>query len=163
VITGQQKSLNLHPFLTDDSRAGKLALGCSANVSRLRGGPSFSFRGSTEKSGARAPLEKIQLPLDLIVRGRGLSRKHIHATAFLIKLYLAINQREKRPIPPCAHILAGNKFRPALAHQNAACGDNFATEPFYPKSLAITVTAIPAAALTFFMSHKFLEINVLNF
>jgi hypothetical protein len=54
-------------------------------------------------------------------------------------------------------------FSAALADDDAAGGDLLATESFYAETLAITVTAITAAALTFLMSHKPLKFDLFDF
>ena len=51
------------------------------------------------------------------------------------------------------------KFRAALAHQNAAGGNQFAAKAFYSQPFANAVAPIADAALTFFVCHKLLVIR----
>jgi len=48
----------------------------------------------------------------------------------LVEKNLAIDQREERPITAGADILAGEEFRPALTHQNAARRDMLTAKSF---------------------------------
>ena len=73
--------------------------------------------------------------------------------AAFIEKDFAINQGKKSPIAACADVLACNEFGASLANDDAAGADEFTAEAFYSEPLAIAVTSIAAAALTFFMSH----------
>jgi hypothetical protein len=96
-----------------------------------------------------------------VIRSR--SRGDIHAAAVFIELYLAVFEGEEGPIATGADVQAGDKFGAALADDDAAGGDMFATESFYAEALCIAVTAISATALTFFMSHIPLKFNFFDF
>ena len=96
----------------------------------------------------------------LVVRGSGgrdRSGEDIDATALFIEFHLAINQCKKSPIAPGAHILAGDELGSALADEDGSCGDMLTAKSFYAEALAVTVTAITAAALAFLMCHKSLK------
>ncbi len=89
--------------------------------------------------------------------GRGFSSargKNVDSTAVLVKKHFAIGQREQGPIPSRADILTCNKFGTALAHQNAAGGDQLTTIFFDAQAFADAVAAVSDAALSFFVCHK---------
>jgi hypothetical protein len=89
-------------------------------------------------------------------------RNYIYAAAAFIKSHLAINQREQRPIASRADIVAGKKFRPPLADNNAACGHELTSETFYAQPFADAIAPITDASLSFFMCHN-LYFNLANF
>src|SRR5262245_32519835 len=90
----------------------------------------------------------------LILRGFGGGRHDVHAAAVLVELDRAIDECEERPIAAGAHIDAGKKPRPALAHQDAAGGDALAAVSFHAETFADAVAAVANAALTFLVCHK---------
>jgi hypothetical protein len=87
-------------------------------------------------------------------RGRGCDTD---PPTVLFKCNLAVYQREERPITPRADILAGHKFRSALAHEDAACGDELTSKPLHTKPFADAVSSVADAALTFLVCHNSLK------
>src|SRR5689334_9641605 len=88
-------------------------------------------------------------------RRRGRFTQYIDPVTTLVKNHFAVHEREQRPIPSRADILAGDKLRAALADQDAAGGDELTAKSFNSKPLADAVAPIADTALTFFVCHKF--------
>jgi hypothetical protein len=109
----------------------------------------------------KTPLSKIWIER-LIVGGSCLGWNNVYPAAFLIEFNLSIDQSEEGPITTGTDIVTGDEFSSALTDENTTGGDHLASEAFNAKALTITVTAISATALTFFMCHKFLEFNIFN-
>jgi hypothetical protein len=80
---------------------------------------------------------------------------HVYTVTLLVEKNLAVNESEERPITACADILTGDKFRPTLAHQDAARRDMFTAKSFDAQPFADAVAPVPDAALTFLMCHNF--------
>src|SRR5262249_8339371 len=80
-------------------------------------------------------------------------RIDIHPSSATIEAHRSLNKRENRVIAAQADIFSGQKFCPALAHNDIAGHDHFAAEFFYTKPLANAVPPILNAALSFFVSH----------
>jgi hypothetical protein len=89
--------------------------------------------------------------------------RHVHTATVLVELHLAVCEGEKGPITTRAYVLASDKFGAALAHKNAACGHELTAECLDAQAFGITVAAVPAAALSFFMCHNSLKLNLFNF
>jgi hypothetical protein len=77
----------------------------------------------------------------------------IDPTPSAIEANIAIDQRENGVIAAEADVLAWQKLGSALAHNDIAGDDQFATVFFYAETLANAVAAVLNAALSFFMSH----------
>src|ERR1041385_759299 len=71
-----------------------------------------------------------------------------------IEAHLAIDQREDRVIAAEPDVLAREKLRSALAHDNVAGHDHFAAKFFHAQPLADAVPAVLDAALSFFVCHE---------
>ena len=92
------------------------------------------------------------IPMDL-VRGCELSGNDIDAAAVLVELHLTIDESKKRPVGTSADVLALHELGSPLTDEDSASGDLFAAETFHAEALAYAVTAVTAAALTFFVCH----------
>src|SRR6266446_5384972 len=90
-----------------------------------------------------------------LIVGRRRGGLDIDPLAPFVELHLAVDQREQCPVAAGADVLAGDEFGAALADQDAARGDKFAAEPFYPESFADAVAPVVDAAAAFFVCHKF--------
>src|SRR5947207_6467287 len=90
--------------------------------------------------------------MQLIARGRG-RRQHVDPFAILVEHHLAVHEGEQSPVAPRADIVAGDELRAALADENAARRDKFASKPFYTESFADAITSVADAAAAFFMCH----------
>ena len=77
----------------------------------------------------------------------------IHSSTGAIEAHVAIDQRKNGVIAAEPDVLARQKFRPALAHDNVAGHDQLAAKFFHAQPLADAVAAVLNAALSFFMSH----------
>ena len=88
--------------------------------------------------------------------GRDRLRLDIDAAAVLIKGDPPIRKRKQGPITARADVLARDKFRSALADEDAAGGNQLPAVAFDAQAFADAVAPIANAALTFFMCHKFL-------
>ena len=66
----------------------------------------------------------------------------IDAAAVLVEAHFAFGQREERPIATNSHVAAGEKSGPALADDDAAGGDEFATVRFYAEPFADAVASV---------------------
>ena len=53
-----------------------------------------------------------------------------------------------------ADISAGGEFGAALAHEDAACGDEFTAKSFHPESFADAVASVADAAAAFLVCHR---------
>jgi len=116
----------------------------------------------TQKKRRRsASLREIVSTYELIIRGG--HGRDVHAAAAFIELHLTVLEREERPITTGADILPSDEFRAALADDDAASGDHFTAEGLHAEPLRITVAAVTAGALSFFMCHSFLKFDFLNF
>ena len=101
------------------------------------------------------------LELGLVIAGG--SRGDVHAAAVLIELDLTILESEEGPIATGANILASDEFGAALTDDDTAGSDMFTAKSLHSEALRITVTAISATALTFFMSHIPLKFDFFDF
>ena len=63
---------------------------------------------------------------------------------------ISANKVQSRPVPT---FCPGDKFRAALADDDAAGGDEFAAKFFYAEPFADAVAPVANAALTFLMCH----------
>ena len=77
----------------------------------------------------------------------------IHPSSATIKAHRSLDQRENRVIAPEADVFPGQKFCPALAHNDIAGHDHLAAEFFHTEPLADAVAPVFNAALSFFVSH----------
>ena len=80
-------------------------------------------------------------------------RIDIYPPPAAIEPHAAVQQRKNCVIAAQPDIFSGQKFRPALAHNDIARHNHFAAEFFDTQPLADAVAAILNAALSFFMSH----------
>ncbi len=107
-----------------------------------------------------SPLKSLMKDL---IRGDGFSHD-VDAAAVFIEQHFAVLEGEQCPIAADADVFACGKFTAALTDDDAAGGDEFATERFNAKPFADAVASVANAALTFFMCHKFLKLGLkLNF
>jgi hypothetical protein len=81
-------------------------------------------------------------------------RNHIDPAPTLVEQDGPLDQRENRPIPTDADVLAGMPPRSALAAEDAAGLRMLAAKKFDAQHLWIRVAAIAAGALSLFMSHE---------
>ena len=77
----------------------------------------------------------------------------VHPAAFTVELHLPINESEKSPIASGADVMASHEFSSALADDDAAGCYMLSAKGFHAEALAITVTAVAAAALAFLVCH----------
>ena len=84
---------------------------------------------------------------------QGGNRIDIHAPACAIEPNIPIDERKNGVIAAETDVLARQKFRPALAHDDVPGHDQFAAKSFYAQAFADAVAAVLDAALSFFMSH----------
>ena len=80
-------------------------------------------------------------------------RIDIYPPAGAVEAHVAIDQGKNRVIAPESDVLARQKFRPALAHDNVAGHDQLAAKFFHSQPFADAVATIFDAALSFFVSH----------
>ena len=80
-------------------------------------------------------------------------RIDIYPPPAAIEPHAAVQQRKNCVIAAQPDIFSGQKFRPALAHNDIARHNHFAAEFFYTQPLADAVAPILNAALSFFVSH----------
>ena len=78
----------------------------------------------------------------------------VDAAAGFVEFHLAVSEREEGPVAARSDVVSSDEFGAALTDDDAAGGDVFATEGFHAEALAVAVTAVTAAALSFFVSHK---------
>ena len=83
-------------------------------------------------------------------------RLDVYAVTAFIKFDFAINQSKQGPIAASADVVTGDKLGAALTNNDAAGGDELATEPFDAQALTDAVATISNASLTFFMCHNFI-------
>ena len=83
----------------------------------------------------------------------GDTRDDVDPATGAIEPHLAVDQRENGVIATEPDILAGQKFRAALADDDVAGDDRFAAKFFHAEPFADAVAAVLDAALSFFMSH----------
>jgi hypothetical protein len=83
----------------------------------------------------------------------GCERIDIHPAPAAIEPHVAVQQRKNCVVAPKADILSGQKFCPALAHNDVAGHDHFAAEFFHTKPLADAIASVFNDALSFIMSH----------
>ena len=77
----------------------------------------------------------------------------IHAAAFAVEFYFAIDQCEERVVFALTDAFPGLELCAELAYEDVA-GDNlFAAVSFDAAPLAIGIPTVAAGALTFFMCH----------
>jgi hypothetical protein len=106
------------------------------------------------------PASEIQR-VRLVVFGRR-GGEHIDALAALVELHFAVHEREQSPIATGADIVAGGKFGAALAHEDAARGDELAAVTFHAQPFAGAIAPVADAALTFFMCHILLPYALMS-
>jgi hypothetical protein len=96
--------------------------------------------------------KKAALPNDcrLFRSGRGLN---VNAPPPTIEADVAIAQRKNGVIATKPDIFPGQKFCPALTHDNVAGHDQLASKFLYPEPFADAVAPILNAALPFFVRH----------
>jgi hypothetical protein len=114
----------------------------------------LSGAGENKKGEARGLAMEIKRGV-VSVGGHSRLGDDVHAAALLVKLDLAIREGEQRPVATDTDVLAGDELAAALADDDAAGGDEFATKSFYAEALAYAIAAVLYATLTFFMCHMF--------
>jgi hypothetical protein len=77
-----------------------------------------------------------------------------------LELHLSIRGGEQSIVPAHTDIGAGKEFRPALSYDNCAGFGYLAPIQFYTSVLRITVSAVPRGALSLFMCHNKLPLNL---
>src|SRR6266571_1392190 len=88
------------------------------------------------------------------------SRIHAYLHPFLVlmlKLHLAVDRGEKRVIGSPPDILARMKLRPALAHDDAARGDELPAEALDAEVFRIGIAPVARGADALLMSHAILS------
>jgi hypothetical protein len=65
----------------------------------------------------------------------------------------AVDQREKRKVPPHANVFARVYARANLAHQNVSRSHAFSTENLHTPSLSLAVAPVARAAARLFVCH----------
>src|SRR6266851_8357615 len=78
---------------------------------------------------------------------------NVDASPTAIEPNVAVNQRENCVIAAEADVLARQKLRSALAHNDVPGDDQLAAESFYTEPFADAVAAVLNAALSFFVCH----------
>ena len=82
-------------------------------------------------------------------------RNDFNTTLFFVELHSAIAKSEERVIATAADVFAGAEAGAALTDDDGTGGDGFAAKSLDAEVLRITVAAVTAAGLTFFMCHDF--------
>src|SRR6266542_2403380 len=107
--------------------------------------------GRTSPSPGKRSIQVISISIP----GRfGRGRNNIDAAAALVESHFPVHQGEQGPIAAGADIFPGNEFRPTLADEDAAGGDELSAISFHAKSFADAVASVADAALTFLMCHS---------
>jgi len=75
------------------------------------------------------------------------------AAVSLIKADPTVGESEESVIPAHADVLPGLKFGAALADNDGAGGDGFATKAFHAQPLTAAIATISCRSLSFFMGH----------
>lgn len=97
--------------------------------------------------------------LEMMRLGRLSEGRHVDALALAVEEHLAVHEGEQGPIAAGADVLARDKLRTALTHDDAAGADDMAAIFFHAKTLADAIASVAATALSFFMCHKFLSVD----
>ncbi|KRO62651.1 MAG: hypothetical protein ABR82_06440 [Verrucomicrobia subdivision 6 bacterium BACL9 MAG-120507-bin52] len=84
---------------------------------------------------------------------RGGGRIDMDAAVSLIKADPTMGESEEGVIPAHTDVLPGLKFGAALADNDRAGGDGFATEAFHSQPLTAAIATISCRSLSFFMGH----------
>ena len=129
------------------------AQGCVAVSGKTNSSYPDGYHNKKQNGEASRPRREMSLASDLVCRWDRFGND-IDPAAVFVKLHPAIDQGEKGPVPARADIEAGVEFRPALADENAARGDQLTAEFFYSQSFADAVAPVANAALTFLVCHK---------
>src|SRR3989449_8072484 len=83
---------------------------------------------------------------------------HLHSLFVLMfEFHLPIDSREQAVIRRAAHVLAGMKLRPALAHDDAAGRHEFPAESLHAEVFGIRMTPVARRADALLMSHACLS------
>src|ERR1051325_205306 len=94
-------------------------------------------------------------PAAALVLGRG-NRIDTHLKpllALVLELHLAVDRGEQGVIRRTTHVASRMKFRPALAHDDAARGHEFPAVPLHAEVLGIRVAPVARGADALLMSH----------
>ena len=83
----------------------------------------------------------------------GFSQSNVNATAFFIKVNIAIDQRENRVIFPDANVAAGMPLGATLTEDDIASDHFLATKLLHAKTLTARIASVLDGTLSFLMSH----------
>ena len=82
-------------------------------------------------------------------------RNDFDATLFFVELHGSVAESEEGVIPTATDIVAGTETGATLTNDDGTGGNGFAAKSLDAEVLRITVAAVTAAGLTFFMCHDF--------
>jgi hypothetical protein len=98
-------------------------------------------------------------PEHFLVKSNGsknsVCRNDFDTTLFFVELHGSVAESEEGVIPTATDIVAGTETGATLTNDDGTGGNGFAAKSLDAEVLRITVAAVTAAGLTFFMCHDF--------